>query len=188
MKIVKFIAVFSAIICLFSCSVSEDKSEMIRIVENRDAKELLNDLYIGSEGNIEALSRILQASPSTIQRIRKGETIPTEKFEEKIREVSIYYVENDQKFSKLRSVLDSEYGWYDSVLNFPIHRPWLFWITNIIAILLLAFLALIVIWFFLAELLIFCIVWLISWGMSLFHTMPIDKYIETINPVLELPL
>lgn len=117
---------------LMSCSfddVDEDakRREFVQIVENRSAKDLLNDLYVGSDGDIQSLSRMLNVTPSSIERIRKGETEPTDKFDNRIKEVSIYYCQNEQSYSKLRSILDDEWGWYDTLWNLPNFYPYWFW-------------------------------------------------------------
>ena len=157
--------------------------EYAKIVESRTCQDLLNDLYIGSDANTEAIARIMNVTPSSIERIRKGETEPTDQFEERIHEVSIYYMQNGQKFSKLQSAVDPEYGWYDSILNFPSHHPWWFWTINIILLLLLAFVAVIAIWPILIEILIFLIAWIIS---LIFSPGTIeDKYVDSINPTIE---
>ena len=172
-------------ILLFSAcsSDSERQAEIALIVEARSTVDLLNDLYIGCDGDIEALARVLNATPSSIERLRKEMSVPTDKFTERIREVSIFYMQNDQSFSKLQSILDPEYGWYDYVLDFPSHHPYWFWSINIILILLLAFIALIVIWPILLELLLFLIVWICSLIFS--PSAMEDKYVDTINPVIE---
>lgn len=172
-------------ILLFSAcsSDSERQAEIAQIVEARSTVDLLNDLYIGCDGDLEALARVLNATPSSIERLRKEMSVPTDKFTERIREVSIFYMQNDQSFSKLQSILDPEYGWYDYVLDFPGHHPYWFWSINIILILLLAFIALIVIWPILLELLLFLIVWICSLIFS--PSAMEDKYVDTINPVIE---
>ena len=164
-------------------SDAERQAEIAKIVESRSTVDLLNDLYIGSDGDIEALARVLNATPSSIERLRKEMSTPTNKFAERVKEVSIYYMQNDQSFSKLRSILDSEYEWYDSVLDFPSHHPYWFWSINIVLILLLAFIAIIVIWPILLELLLFLIVWICSLICS--PSAMEDKYVDTINPVIE---
>ena len=179
---------FITILCtLFFTSCSSDNSEKrleyAKIVESRSTQDLLNDLYVGSDADIEAMARILNVTPSSIERIRRGETDPTPQFEERIYEVSIYYMQNGQSFSKLQSVLDTEYGWYDTVLNFPSHHPWWFWGINIVLILLLAFIALIVIWPILIELLMFLIAWIASLVCS--PDAIKDSYTDTINPTIE---
>lgn len=109
-----------------SCSSSdeaENRIEAAKVVESRSNEDLLNDLYLASDGDIESLYRILQVTPSSINRLRNGKTVATAKFEEKVKTVAIYYYQNDRKFSLLQSALDEEYGWYDSILNFPSHHP-----------------------------------------------------------------
>lgn len=188
MDIMKKLFVYFFLVCgvlLFSAcsSDSERQAEIAQIVESRSTVDLLNDLYIGCDGDIEALARVLNATPSSIERLRKEMSVPTDKFTERIREVSIFYMQNDQSFSKLQSILDPEYGWYDYVLDFPSHHPSWFWSINIILILLLAFIALIVIWPILLELLLFLIVWICSLIFS--PSAMEDKYVDTINPVIE---
>lgn len=157
--------------------------EFNQIVESKSAIDAMNDLYIASGGDIESLARILQTTPSVINRIRTGATSPTQVFEEKYREVLVYYNVTGQSFSKLRSALDDEYSWYDSILNFPSHHPVWFWSINIILILILAFAALIAIWPILLEILIFLIAWI---AMAICSPSQIeDKYVDNINPVME---
>lgn len=170
------------------CSSSETneavrRAEYTQIVEKKSAIDAMNELYVASDGDIESLARILQTTPSVIDRIRQGETSPTLDFEEKFKEVLVFYNLNDRSFSKLQSALDDEYGWYDSVLNFPSHHPWWFWSINIILILILAFAALIAIWPILLELFIFLIAWI---AMLICSPSQIeDRYIDSINPVME---
>ena len=172
------------VITFSSCKSDEEKRiEITKIVESRSSQDLLNDLYVGSDADVEAISRIMNVTPSSIERIRKGETDPTDQFDERIREISIYYMLNNQSFSKIRSLVDPEYGWYDSVLNFPSHHPWWFWSINIILLLLLAFATLIAIWPILLELLIFLIAWLASLICS--PSAIQDPYVDSINPIIE---
>ena len=169
---------------LTSCSTDADKrAEAAKVVEARSTQDLLNDLYLASDNDTESLARMLQVTPSSIERLRNGKSDPTVQFDEKVKTVSIYYYQNNRKYSLLRSTLDPEYGWYDSVLNFPSHHPFVFWGGNIILLLALAFATLIAIWPILAEMLIFLIAWLASLIFS--PTAMEDKYVDTINPVVE---
>lgn len=175
----------SIAIVMQSCSNSEEekRAEFAQIVEQKSAVDAMNELYIAADGEIESLARMLQTTPSVIDRIRKGETNPTQDFEEKYKEVLVYYNINDRSFSRLQSALDEEYGWYDSVLDFPFHHPWWFWGVNIIIILILAFKTLDAIWPLLIEMLVFLIAWIASLCCSP-NTME-DKYTDSINPVME---
>ena len=173
-------------LCITSCSNSNSarkRVEIAKIIENRSAKDLLNDLYIGSDGDVESLARMLGATPSSIERIRTGATLPAEDFEQRIKDVSIYYAQNNQSYSKLRAAIDDEWGWYDSILHWPSHHPWSFWITNIILLLLLAFATLVAIWPILAEMLVFLVAWI---ALLICSPKPVeDKYVDSINPVIE---
>ena len=198
MKIKRLLLVVTLIVSPFilsSCSGSdeaENRIEAAKVVGSRSNEDLLNDLYLASDGDIESLSRILQVTPSSINRLRNGKTVATAKFEEKVKTVAIYYYQNDRKFSLLQSALDEEYGWYDSILNFPSHHPWIFWIVNII--LLLFFVSpiiipviwpilVIAIWSSLAEMLIFIIAWIVS--LICAPNQMTDKFTNTINPTIE---
>ena len=177
---------------LMSCSsddVDEDakRREFAQIVENRSAKDLLNDLYVGSDGDIQSLARMLNVTPSSIERIRKGETEPTDKFDKRIKDVSVYYFQNEQSYSKLRSVLDEEWSWYETILYLPNHYPWWFWGVTIGLFLLTCTgvegLQIIGGSGMIIELLLFIVVWVISLFSS--PNSIEDKYIDTINPTVE---
>ena len=197
MKIKRLLLVVTLIVSPFilsSCSGSdeaENRIEAAKVVESRSNEDLLNDLYLASDGDIESLSRILQVTPSSINRLRNGKTVATAKFEEKVKTVAIYYYQNDRKFSLLQSALDEEYGWYDSILNFPSHHPWIFWIVNIVLLLIFVSsiiliiwpILLIAIWSILAEMLIFLIAWIVS--LICAPNQMTDKFTNTINPTIE---
>ena len=164
----KTVNYFTLIVMVFismtmqSCSKgeAERRAEYSQIVERKSASDAMNELYIAADGEIESLARMLQATPSVINRIRTGETSPTEDFEEKYKEVLVYYNLNDRSFSKLQSALDVEYDWYDSVLNFPSHHPVLFWGINIILFLLLCWYLIIILgYIYLAEIILFAVAW-----------------------------
>lgn len=172
----------------YSNDDAEKRIEFAKIVESRSSQDLLNDLYVGSDADVEAIARIMNVTPSSIERIRTGETDPTVQFDERIREVSVFYMQNDQSFSKLQSVLDPEYGWYDAFLNAPSHHPWWFWGINI-GLLVLSACA-----FFppasivgglglLLELLLYCVVWIAAWICSPDAVQ--DIYVDSINPTIE---
>lgn len=176
------------LLSLQGCSYAETKEatrrvEYTQIVEKKSAIDAMNELYVAADGDIESLARILQTTPSVINRIRQGETLPTMDFEDKYKEILVYYNLNDRSFSKLQSALDDEYSWYNSVLNFPSHHPWWFWSINIVLILILAFAALIAIWPILLELLIFLIAWIF---LLIYSPSPMeDRYTDSINPIME---
>lgn len=176
------------LLSLQGCSYAETNEatrrvEYTQIVEKKSAIDAMNELYVAADGDIESLARILQTTPSVINRIRQGETLPTMDFEEKYKEILVYYNLNDRSFSKLQSALDDEYSWYNSVLNFPSHHPWWFWSINIVLILILAFAALIAIWPILLELLIFLIAWIF---LLIYSPSPMeDRYTDSINPIME---
>ena len=187
-KNLSLLLLFTCVLLFQSCSFFEineakRRAEYTQIVEKKSGADAMSELYVASDGDIESLARILQTTPSVINRIRQGETSPTLIFEERFKEVLVFYNLNGRSFSKLQSALDDEYGWYDSVLNSPNHHPWWFWGINIVLILLLAFVAIIIIWPILLELLIFLIAWIAMLICSPGEME--DKYTDSINPVME---
>lgn len=184
LNVLKIAMVLSFTGVLLSCSSDEEKrAEFAQIVESRSCESLLNDLYLGCDGDIEALARVLRATPSSIERLRKGETLPTKEFEERVKQASVYYVQNDQDFDEVRAVLDEEYAWYDNVLDFPTRHKVAFWTINIIILLILAFAALVAIWPLLIELLIFLIAWIC---LLICSPEPMyDNYTDSINVTIE---
>ena len=77
-------------------------SEYEKIIEQKDCQSILNDLYIASEGDIKSLSLIFKTSPTTIERLRKGETKATKEFEDVVKEVYLYYITNGLDFKELK--------------------------------------------------------------------------------------
>lgn len=201
MKIKPLLLVVTLIVSPFvflSCSGSdeaENRIEAAKVVESRSCEDLLNDLYLASDGDIESLSRILQVTPSSIDRLRNGKTVATAKFEEKVKTVAIYYYQNDRKFSLLQSALDEEYRWYDSILNFPSHHPWIFWIVIICTVLITViswkyvsvelggYILLLGGYILLIELSIFLIAFIASRFCA--PDQMTDKFTNTINPTIE---
>ena len=192
MKYKTFLLFATLLFAIFMMSCSNDspekRIEYAKIVEARTSQDLLNDLYVGSDADIEAIARVMNVTPSSIERMRNGETEPTAQFEERIHEVAIYYMQNGQSFSKLQSILDPEYKWYDSILNFPKHYPWIFWSITIIVI-LTGLLAFVIPVFFIDVIgaILGLLLFLIAWIASVFCSPePIqDSYIDSINPTVE---
>lgn len=187
--------VYTIVLLLFStlfASCAQDSSKRIefaKIVESRTSQDLLNDLYLGSDADIEAIARILNVTPSSVERIRKGESYPTVQFEERIYEVSLYYMQNGQSFSKLRAALDPEYAWYDYFMDAPSDHPWLFWgITLTLFVLTglvgeLESVAIVASVCMIIEFLLYCVVWISCWICSPDNIQ--DSYVDTINPTIE---
>lgn len=118
------------LIGLTSCGDSDveearKRAEYAQIIDERSTKDLLNELYIASDGKTDALARILQVTPSSIERLRKGETSPTEAFQTRLKEVATYYAQHGKSFRELRVALDSEYTWYNRAWSWPASHIWL---------------------------------------------------------------
>ena len=181
-KTVFIVALFGLVSVLTSCN-DDKREEYVKVAESRSTSDLLNDLYVGSEGDVEAMARILNCTPSSIERIRKGETSATSQFAERVVDVSVYYYVNGQSFSKLRAALDDEWKWYNDVLYFPKHHAVWFWAITIALFLGLAIFAPVFVWPLLLELVLFFICWIIALICS--PNAMQDRYQETINPTVE---
>lgn len=65
-------------IILTSCSKDNGTEPLIEEkLETMSGKEMLNDLLLKNDNDIRQLARIFECSPSTLKRIKSGETIPT---------------------------------------------------------------------------------------------------------------
>ena len=181
LNVLKILMMFSFIGMLMSCSSDEEKrAEFAQIVESRSCESLLNDLYLGCDGDIEALARVLRATPSSIERLRKGETLPTKEFEERVKQAAVYYVQNDQDFEEVRAVLDKEYTWYEKVLHFPAKNPVLSIVVTIV-------LAIVSIFAFGLPIIALFLFYLVIWIISLFSSPEpmYDNYTDSINVTIE---
>ncbi len=172
---------------LFSCSDSDAEEskrvEYAQIAESKAPHVIIKDLYIASDGDYEAIARILNCTPSTLIRISAEKTYPTPKFEERLRSDYFFYITHNSSFDELRAKKDPKYNWTDTVLDFYDRNPGCFWTINIIFMLVLAFYALGSIFFFLGELLVYLIAWIVS--LFLTPNPIVDNFVDLINPLLE---
>lgn len=187
-----FLVCFLLVVSFISSCSSDEKreenrSEYAKIAANRTTQDLLNDLFIGSDGDIESLARILNVTPSTIDRIRKGKSEATPKFENRIREVVIYYYQHDMSYIKLQELLDPEWEWYDTyindVLTYPSKHPFYFWGCIILIIIMCFIEPVIGVVAIIFTIVAYTVVWLLS--LALAPSPMEDKYIDVINPVVE---
>lgn len=181
-----------AIVSLSSCSkehrVQKRRAEATKIIEGRSCKDLLNDLYMSSDGDEQALARILNVTPSVIDRIRNGETKPSSQFEDRVRDIAIYYQMNGKNFYRLRSNFDPKWKpVIDTIGLLPKYNPVLFWL--ILILLVGGMLFCLKVWFYRTWPLFAVAIafWLLMWLLSVIFTprKMKDPYVDTINPVVE---
>ena len=83
----------------------ENKIEAGKIAASHNAKEMLDELCIVFEEDCDdehqTISRILNATPSTLERIRAEETLPTKAFEDSIIQIFTMY-----------KILEKESPWF----------------------------------------------------------------------------
>lgn len=177
---------------LFSCSTergeSRKRAEATKIIEGRSCKDLLNDLYLSADGDEQALARILNVTPSVIERLRNGITKPSAQFEDRVRDVAIYYQMNGKNFYRLRSNFDPKWKpVIDTIGHLPKYNPVLFWF--ILILLIAGLIYCLKIWYYRSwpMFAIAAIVWILIWLLSLILSPKKmkDPYIDTINPVIE---
>lgn len=182
---------FTIVIGITSCGSSNQerkRAEAVKIIQNKDCGDLLNDLYLAADGDEQSLARILNVTPSVINRVRNGETKPSIEFEDRIREVSIYYYLNAKNYYQLRSDLDPKWKpIIDSIGHLPKYNPVLFWL--ILILLVGGIIFCLTIWFFQSWKLfaLAIVVYLLIWFLSVILTPRAmnDPYVDTINPVVE---
>lgn len=186
------ISISSLVFCVSSCSSSSSqerkRAEAANIIQNKDCGDLLNDLYLAADGDEQSLARILNVTPSVINRVRNGETKPSIEFEDRIREVSVFYYVNAKNFYRLRSDLDPKWKpIIDTIGHLPKYNPVLFWF--ILLLLVGGIVFCLKVWFyqswklFALAVAIYLFIWLLS---VLFAPRAMnDPYVDTINPVVE---
>lgn len=107
-----------------SCSFFHKNMEEVNATS---AKEIMSVLYESTDGDVEALSRVLNVPLTNIDSVRNGQINPSADEESQLRAVYLFYENNGQSFSKVRSQYDKEWNWWDDVYHFPIHHPYWFW-------------------------------------------------------------
>lgn len=180
------------IFCFSSCESSsirdKKRAEIAKIIENESCSDLLNDLYLAADGDEQSLARILNVTPSVINRVRNGETKASIEFEDRIRDVSAFYYINAKNYYRLRSDLDPKWKpVIDTIGHLPQYNPILFWL--ILLLLVAGLIYCLTVWYyhiwklFALAIVIYLLIWLLS--VILVPRTMNDPYIETINPVVE---
>lgn len=85
------IVIFFFSSCESSSIRDKKRAEIAKIIENESCSDLLNDLYLAADGDEQSLARILNVTPSVINRVRNGKTKASIEFEDRIRDVSAFY-------------------------------------------------------------------------------------------------
>ena len=186
------IIIFTTVIVITSCRSNSNleikREEAAKIIQNKGCSDLLNDLYLAADGDEQSLARILNVTPSVINRVRNGKTKASIEFEDRIREVSIFYHVNAKNYYQLRSDLDPKWKpIIDSIGHLPKYNPVLFWL--ILILLVGGVIFCLRVWFYQSwKLFALAIaVYLIIWFLSVILTPRAmnDPYVDTINPVVE---
>jgi hypothetical protein len=81
------------------------------------AQEKVKELLIMTEGNYTQLACILDASPSTLKRLYKGETFATPKAEAEINKHYNYFLVKGKSIENFKADCIS-HSWYNQVKNF----------------------------------------------------------------------
>lgn len=198
----------------------ENKIEAGKIAASHNAKEMLDELCIVFEEDCDdehqTISRILNATPSTLERIRAEETLPTKAFEDSIIQIFTMYkiLEKESPWFLpnyetiiLRYEKDNECG---GIIDFIRYFPWRFSLLVSILVVLFPIWALITMLFSdsgseaLVEAdssifedfgdlnkilsLIVLIVWGLAWFLSLFFSPDpiVDEFQNSTNIALEI--
>jgi hypothetical protein len=115
----KLILLISAFLFfMFSCSNEDKRTSLIfEKLESMTGREMLRDLLIQNDNDIEQLSRIFECSPSSLDRILKGNSLPTpeaiSQFKNILTETTIIKNKNFNELDPLKK------SWYEKIPLLP---------------------------------------------------------------------
>ena len=125
---------------LISCSGDDDKEansgESQTLQYTACAKQLI-EIIDGDTARIMPMARMLDSTPDSVAYIMKNQLLPDENLSQRINTLYTDYIDNGESFKRLRNDHDSEYRWYEYVLDYPWLHPWWFWIGVIIDVLII---------------------------------------------------
>ena len=170
---------------------SDDKrNEIAQIVENRETAELLNDFYMASDGDVEAIARIFNVPPSTIDRIRNRTTEPSFELQDRVKEAALFFYTHNKNFYRLRSDFDPQWNIFHAIGTSRDSNPIMFWLISIAIVLATLYFNFISGWQNVKITLTLLFVIIILYSGSIIYTRNYPKpaediYSMSINPAVE---
>lgn len=186
----KALLLFAITILLFSCSDDEfnstKKSILIEKESSLTAQEKIRELLLKTEGDYEQLACIFNNSPSSIKRLKNGETFATPEAEIEINKHYNYFIVKENSIEDFKADCIS-YKWYNHTKSFM--SNWWFWGVFVILIIIsfatldmdgMEFLIIFLVLIF------YAVVWLLNYfgGEPVFSGVP-DNFINTLDTVWE---
>lgn len=95
-----------------------NNEEYQKIIEEKSCKEILNDFYINTNGNMEMIARMVGCTPEEINNIRVKNSPVSKELNQKIHEIYLFYINHNSSLSDLRNEFDPEYDFKDKVIDF----------------------------------------------------------------------
>lgn len=187
---------FAVALMLFSCSDDEyNTSKQVLLTEKESsltAQEKIRELLLKTEGDYEQLACIFNNSPSSIKRLKNGETFATPEAEIEISKHYNYFIVKENGIKDFKADCIS-YKWYNYIKTFM--SNWWFWVLAFIVIFILlklfgnleddnplpATLGLMIL-----VVLFYVIIWIINYcfGQPVFSGIP-DNFVNTLDTVWE---
>lgn len=209
MKATLFFSILIGFALITSCSNEElnisEKSLLIEKENSLTSQEKIRDLLLVTKGNYEQLACIFNCSPSSLKRLKDGDTFATQEAELEISKHYNYFIVNENSIDNFKADCIS-YKWYNHVKIFM--SNWWFWLGVIIILTIYGFQTRLVEdqgWFsttrskennagfafgyFLLVLFVYCVIWVINYfgGEPDFSSIP-DNFINNLDTVWESKL
>jgi hypothetical protein len=183
-------------------TLSESEQSILIEKENTlTAQEKIRELLLITKGNYGQLACILNCSPSTLKRLKDGETFATPEAEVEINKHYNYFIVKKNSLENFKADCAS-YKWYNHVKSFM--SNWWFWLAVILILVVYGSQTHIEksgVWFpvekeysnagasvgiFFGVLFIYGIIWIINYfgGQPDFSNIP-DNFINTMDTVWE---
>lgn len=179
---------FAVALMLFSCSDDEfNSSKQALLIEKENSltsQEKIRELLLKTEGDFEQLACIFNNSPSSIKRLKNGETFATTEAEIEISKHYNYFIVKENSIEDFKADCIS-YKWYNYAKTFM--SNWWFWgillILTILTVKLSDGGSIVV---FVLIIIFYVVVWLLNQFLEqpIFSGIP-DNFINTLDTVWE---
>lgn len=181
---------FLMTLLFISCSDNtEDRIKINQHIQKMEFSEVMEEIFLETD-DVEQLTRILGCSPSTINRLRKSETAPTEKAENAFKNLLIEMKLSGNTEEYLEKIDPENDYWFHSIKWFFCD----FYVLNVIfcIVIVLGGISLLTgegegLYLIIAPILVWGIVWCINWLWGLFYEIEIiDNFTVAIDSLWEV--
>lgn len=124
-KILNLIILFLLIFGFQSCQKVikiENKEKIEQIIEEKTGNDILNDLFIATNGNEELIARMVETTPEKINNMRTKKIKIPKEMDKKIHEIYLFYINHGSSLKELRDEFDPQYNFKDKALDYLIDK------------------------------------------------------------------